>query len=70
MVDADGRERERDDDENIRSEAVRFIARRALIWFVPLTLIAFLLIGLGLPAWGVVVACLIAYAVAVFELDL
>ena len=32
--------------------------------------IAFLLIGLGLPAWGVVVACLIAYAVAVFELDL
>lgn len=59
-----------DEDREVRREAIRFVARRALIWFVPIAAIGWLMIGLGLPEWAVVVACLLAYATAVFELDL
>ncbi len=63
-------ERQRDEDDQVRAEAVRFMARRLLIWIGPLTVIGILLVALGLPVWPVVVVVAVALVIVVFELDL
>lgn len=57
-------------DRQDQSDAIRFVARRALIWFFPMVGVGILLVLLGLPAWLVAIAVLIAYGIVVFELDL
>lgn len=70
MAGADEREPRTDPDADARSEALRFMARRTLIWAVPLTLVGLLLIGLGIPWWISVLAMLAVLAVLVFELEI
>jgi len=60
----------RDEDDQARADAIRFMARRVLIWFAPLLVVGILLVALGLPVWIVVVALTVALAIVVFELDL
>lgn len=50
--------------------AVRSMARRALIWSVPLLVIGILLVALGLPVWLIVLAIAAALAIAVIEPEL
>ena len=69
MTDEDP-EAPRTEDDQARAETIRFIARRTLIWFVPLLLVGILLVALGLPVWVVVIALAVALAIVVFELDL
>ena len=59
-----------DPDRVDQTEVLRFMARRLLIWGVPLVLIGVLLVALGLPVWIIVVALMAALAIVVFELDL
>lgn len=59
-----------DPDRASRDEALQFIARRTLIWAVPLTLIGALLVGLGIPVWISVIAMILMLVVLVFEIDL
>jgi hypothetical protein len=59
-----------DPDRVDQAEALRFMARRLLIWAVPLLLLGILSVALGLPVWLIVIALLVALAVAVFEIDL
>ncbi len=59
-----------DPDAEARSEALRFMARRAAIWALPLTLVGALLVALGIPLWISVLAMLGVLAVVVFEIDL
>jgi hypothetical protein len=59
-----------DPDRVDQAEVLRFMARRLLIWAVPLVLIGVLLVALGLPIWIIVVALMAALAIVVFELDL
>ncbi len=59
-----------DADNEARSEALRFVARRTLIWAVPLTLVGALLTALGLPLWLSVIAMLSVLVMLVFELDM
>lgn len=59
-----------DPDKASRDEALRFIARRTLIWAVPLTLIGALLVGLGIPVWISVGAMVLTLIVLVFEIDI
>jgi hypothetical protein len=59
-----------DPDRVDQAEVLRFMARRLLIWGVPLVLIGVLLVALGLPVWIIVVALAAALAIVVFELDL
>lgn len=59
-----------DPDGDARREALRFIARRASIWIVPLTAIGILAIALGIPWWITVAVLIVAYAIVVFELDI
>ena len=61
---------EDDPDRASRDEALRFIARRTLIWAIPLTLVGALLIGLGIPAWISVGAMVLMLIVLVFEIDI
>lgn len=64
---------DRDDDDPDRAsrdEALQFIARRTLIWALPLTLIGALLVGLGIPLWISVVAMVLMLIVLVFEIDI
>lgn len=58
------------EDDQARSEAIRFMAKRLLIWLGPLVLVGILLVALGLPVWVVVIAVAAALAIVVFELDL
>ena len=58
-----------DPDRASRDEALQFIARRTLIWAIPLTLVGALLIGLGIPAWISVGAMVLMLIVLVFEID-
>ncbi len=67
MEDAGGQP---DEDAEVRSEALRFILRRTMIWAVPLALVAALLVALGIPVWISVVAMLVVLVVVVFEVDL
>ncbi len=60
----------RDPDRVDQAEVVRFMARRLLIWGVPLVLIGLLLVALGLPVWIIVIALAASLAIVVFELDL
>lgn len=59
-----------DPDEVSRRAAVRTVARRALVWLVPLIAVGALLVGLGLPALVVVPVLVIAWVVVVAELDI
>ena len=59
-----------DPDRASRNEALQFIARRAGIWAIPLTLIGALLVGLGIPVWISVVAMVAMLILLVFEIDL
>ena len=61
---------EDDPDRASRDEALQFIARRTLIWAIPLTLIGALLVGLGIPLWISVIAMVLTLIVLVFEIDL
>lgn len=61
---------EDDPDRASRDEALQFIARRTLIWAIPLTLIGALLVGLGIPVWISVIAMVLMLIVLVFEIDL
>lgn len=59
-----------DPDRLVQGEAIRFVARRALIWFVPLVALGVLLAILGLPTWIVIAVVIVAFGVVIFELDL
>lgn len=59
-----------DPDQASREEALRFIARRTLIWAIPLALVGALLVGLGIPVWISVIAMVLMLIVLVFEIDL
>jgi hypothetical protein len=59
-----------DGDEKARREALEFIARRALIWAAPLTIVGVLLIALGIPWWLSTAAMVATLAVLVLEIDL
>jgi len=65
-----GEELSPDPDRADQAEVLRFMARRLLIWGVPLILVGVLLVALGLPVWIIVVALAAALAIVVFELDL
>ncbi len=59
-----------DPDRDARSEALRFIGRRTLVWALPLALVGALLVGLGIPIWVSIIAMLLVLLVLVLELDL
>jgi membrane protein YdbS with pleckstrin-like domain len=62
---------DRDDpDAEGRREAVDTILRRALLWILPLTVLAALLVALGIPWWISVAAVVAALAIVVLEIDL
>lgn len=50
--------------------AAKIIGRRALIWLVPMALLAVFVTALGIPAWIAIVVVGIAYAFVVLDLDL
>ena len=62
--------RGRDLDRVDQGAALRFMARRVIVWAVPLVLVGILLVGLGLPVWVIVVALATAMAIVVFEFEL
>lgn len=59
-----------DPDRVDQAEVLRFMARRLLLWGVPLVLIGILLVALGLPAWIIAIALAVALAIVVFEIEL
>lgn len=61
---------EEDPDRFSQSEAVRFIARRLLIFSVPLVIVGVIMVQLGLPSWVAIVVVVLALAIVVFEVDL
>ncbi|MDH3753011.1 MAG: hypothetical protein OEU32_03980 [Acidimicrobiia bacterium] len=60
----------RDADEVEQAAALRYLARKTLIWAVPLLLLGILLVALGLPVWLVIIGLVAALAIVIFEIEL
>ncbi len=60
---------EADPDETARRHAIQVLARRAVIWTIPLTAAGVLLAALGIPVWISIVTMLVTLAVLVLDID-
>jgi membrane protein YdbS with pleckstrin-like domain len=58
-----------DPDDEARRDALDIIVRRALVWALPLTLAAALVVALGIPWWIGIGAVVVVLAIVVFEID-
>jgi hypothetical protein len=58
-----------DPDGDVRRDAAKIIGRRALIWLVPMAVLAAFVHALGLPLWLSVAVVAVAYAAVVLDLD-
>jgi heme A synthase len=56
------------DDRARRDELLRRIATRAAIAAIPTILVGALAVGLGVPLWIVVIACVAIAAIIIFEM--